>query len=67
MRRALELGAPNIILVHNHPSGDPTPSPEDVKLTLQIAALGATMSIIVHDHLIIGREGHASLKSLRLF
>ena len=67
MRRALELGAANLILVHNHPSGDPTPSPEDVKLTLQIAALAATMSVVVHDHLIIGRQGHSSLKSLRLF
>lgn len=67
MRRALELGAANIVLVHNHPSGDATPSPEDVKLTLQIAALGATMGVVVHDHLIIGRDGHASLKSLRLF
>ena len=67
MRRALELSAANLILVHNHPSGDPTPSPEDVKLTLQIAALAATMSIAVHDHIIIGRQGHASLKSLRLF
>lgn len=67
MRRALELGAANLILVHNHPSGDPTPSPDDVKLTLQIAALAATMSLAVHDHIIIGRQGHASLKSLRLF
>ncbi len=67
MKRALDLGAANLILVHNHPSGDPTPSPEDVKLTLQVAALASTLGIVVHDHLIIGRQGHASLKSLKLF
>ncbi|ACB96466.1 RadC family protein [Beijerinckia indica] len=66
IRRALELGACAIILVHNHPSGDPTPSKEDVQITQQIVALGKAMQISVHDHLIIGKQGHASLKSLQL-
>jgi len=67
MRRALELGASALILVHNHPSGDPTPSREDIAMTQQIAALGKGLEISVHDHLIIGRQGHVSLKSLQLF
>ena len=66
VRRALELGATAIILAHNHPSGDPTPSPADVKMTQQIAAIAQTMGISVHDHLIVGRNGHASLKGMRL-
>jgi len=66
MRRALELNATALILVHNHPSGDPSPSGSDVQMTHEIVALGKSLNIIVHDHLIIGRHGHASLKGLRL-
>lgn len=66
MRRALELGACAIILVHNHPSGDPQPSTEDIQLTHQIIAVGKPLKVIVHDHLIIGKHGHVSLKGLRM-
>ncbi|MGA2637957.1 RadC family protein [Methylocella sp.] len=66
MRRALELGASALILVHNHPSGDPEPSTEDIYLTHQIIAVGKSLKIAVHDHLIIGKHGHASLKGMRL-
>ena len=61
MRRALELSASAIILVHNHPSGDPEPSTEDIHLTHQIIAIAKLLSVEVHDHLIIGKHGHASL------
>jgi DNA repair protein RadC len=66
MRRALELGASALILVHNHPSGNPEPSSEDIYLTHQIIAIGKPLKIAVHDHLIVGRHGHASLKGLKL-
>ncbi len=66
MRRALELGASALILLHNHPSGDPEPSTEDIYLTHQIIAVGKSLKVAVHDHLIIGKHGHASLKGLRL-
>jgi DNA repair protein RadC len=66
VRRALELAATAILLVHNHPSGDPTPSEADVKMTLEIIAMASPLGIVVHDHLIVGRHGHASLRSLRL-
>ncbi|HLJ72494.1 MAG TPA: DNA repair protein RadC [Roseiarcus sp.] len=66
VRRALELSASAIILVHNHPSGDPTPSGADVKMTQEIIAMGAPLGVAVHDHLIVGRQGHASLKALRV-
>lgn len=66
VRRALELGASAIILVHNHPSGDPTPSSSDVEMTKQIIDAARTLDIAVHDHLIIGRNGHTSLKQLGL-
>jgi DNA repair protein RadC len=66
VKRALELGASAIILVHNHPSGDPTPSSSDVDMTKQIIDAAKTLDIAVHDHLIIGRGGHASLKQLGL-
>jgi len=55
-----------IILVHNHPSGDPQPSTDDIQLTHQIIAVGKPLKVAVHDHLIIGKHGHASLKGLRL-
>ncbi len=66
VRRALELSATAVILVHNHPSGDPTPSTQDVKMTLDIIAVAQPLGVAVHDHIIVGRDGHASLKSLRL-
>jgi DNA repair protein RadC len=55
MRRALELSATAIILVHNHPSGDPTPSRADIEMTNKIAETGKTLNIAVHDHVIIGK------------
>jgi DNA repair protein RadC len=66
MRRAIELGASAMILVHNHPSGDPEPSTSDIHLTHQIIAIGKPLNILVHDHLIIGKHGHVSLKGLRM-
>ena len=67
VRRALELSASCLILVHNHPSGDPTPSSADVDMTRQIVEAARTLRISVHDHLIVAREGVASLKALGLF
>ncbi|MBI1386339.1 MAG: DNA repair protein RadC [Rhizobiales bacterium] len=64
VRRALELSATAIILVHNHPSGDPKPSRADIEMTQRIIEAAQTIGITVHDHIIIGRNGHASLKSL---
>jgi DNA repair protein RadC len=66
IKRALELGATAIILVHNHPSGDPTPSKADIDMTREIAFAAKALGISVHDHLVIGRKGHASFKSLNL-
>lgn len=65
--RALQLSASAIILAHNHPSGDPTPSKADIEMTKTIANIGTQMGIVVHDHIIIGKSGHASLKGLGLF
>jgi DNA repair protein RadC len=66
VRRALELSATAVILVHNHPSGDPTPSGADIELTRQIVAAAKTLSISVHDHIIIGRNSQASFRGLGL-
>src|SRR5271157_4555802 len=66
MRRALELSATAIVLVHNHPSGDPTPSTQDVRMTLEIIAVAKTLGLAVHDHIIVGRDGHASLRGMKL-
>ena len=66
MRRALELNATAMILVHNHPSGDPSPSGPDIQLTQEIVALGKSLNVAVHDHLIIGRDGFTSFKGLQL-
>jgi DNA repair protein RadC len=66
VKRALELGASAVILVHNHPSGDSSPSASDVEMTKQIVDAAKTLDIAVHDHLIIGRNGHTSLKQLGL-
>ena len=62
MRRALEWSSSNLILVHNHPSGDPAPSQGDIDLTKAVVAAGKPLGITVHDHLIVGREGVASLR-----
>ena len=66
IRRALEVGATAIILVHNHPSGDPTPSNADIRMTQDIIGIAGPMGISVHDHIIIGRNGHARLRGLKL-
>jgi DNA repair protein RadC len=66
VKRALELSATAIILVHNHPSGDPTPSRADIQMTQQIIAVASPLGISVHDHIIVGKDGHASLKGLKL-
>jgi DNA repair protein RadC len=66
VKRALELSATAIILVHNHPSGDPTPSRADIQMTQSIIEIAKPLGISVHDHIIVGREGHASLKGLKL-
>ena len=65
VRRALELGATALVLVHNHPSGDPTPSTADIRMTHEIIAIAKPMGIAIHDHLIVGRHGHSSLKALK--
>lgn len=66
VRRALELRAAAMILVHNHPSGDPTPSRADAEITREIVKAADILGVKVHDHLVIGRHGHASLKQLGL-
>ena len=66
VKRALELSATAIILVHNHPSGDPTPSRADIQMTQAIIDVAKPLGIAVHDHIIVGKDGHASLKGLRL-
>jgi DNA repair protein RadC len=66
VKRALEVSATAIILVHNHPSGDPAPSRADVEMTKAIIEAAKPFGIAVHDHLIVGKDGHASLKALKL-
>ncbi|MGM4909505.1 RadC family protein [Rhizobium sp. 768_B6_N1_8] len=66
VRRALELSATALILVHNHPSGDPTPSRADIDMTKMIIDAAKPLGIAIHDHIIIGKDGQASLKGLRL-
>ena len=63
LRRALELGASNMIMLHNHPSGDPTPSRADIEITNRMIEAGQPLGVKVHDHLVIGKSGHVSLKS----
>lgn len=63
IRRALDLGASALILVHNHPSGQAEPSRADIDITNRIAEAGRLLGIVVHDHVIIGRQGHVSLKA----
>ncbi len=66
LRRALELGASAVILVHNHPSGDPTPSKGDIDMTREVITAARALKITVHDHIIVGREEVVSLKALGL-
>jgi DNA repair protein RadC len=66
VKRALQLEASSLILVHNHPSGDPSPSRADIEMTREIVAAAKALKIAVHDHLVIGRGSHASFKSLGL-
>ncbi len=66
IKRALELSATALILVHNHPSGDPSPSQADIQMTKAIIAIASPLGISVHDHIIVGKGGHASLKGMRL-
>jgi DNA repair protein RadC len=66
VKRALELSATAMILVHNHPSGDPTPSRADIQMTKQLVDTAKPLGIAIHDHIIVGRNGHASLKGLQL-
>ncbi len=66
MKRALDLAASAVILVHNHPSGDPSPSKADIDMTRQVRNLGAGMGVIVHDHVIVARSGHSSFRSMGL-
>jgi DNA repair protein RadC len=63
IRRGLEVGATALILVHNHPSGSPEPSRADIQITQRIAEAGRPLGLTVHDHVIVGREGHVSLKA----
>ncbi|MDP5360489.1 MAG: hypothetical protein NWR52_10225, partial [Paracoccaceae bacterium] len=67
VKRALELNASALILVHNHPSGDPTPSDADIQMTQQIDAAANALGIRVHDHLIIGKSNETSFRAQGLF
>ena len=66
IRRSLELSATAIILVHNHPSGDPSPSSADVRMTKAIIDVAKPLGITIHDHVIIGKSGHVSLRARKL-
>jgi DNA repair protein RadC len=63
VKQALDIGASAMILVHNHPSGNPEPSRADIQITNRIADAGRLLGIVVHDHVIVGRDGHVSLKA----
>ncbi len=66
VKRALELAASAIIMVHNHPSGDPTPSKADIEMTRNVARAAEVVGVALHDHIIVGRTGHSSFKGLGL-
>ncbi|MGB0681828.1 MAG: RadC family protein [Magnetovibrionaceae bacterium] len=66
VKRALELEATALIMVHNHPSGDPTPSRADIAMTQEVKETSAKLDIVLHDHLIIAKKGHASFKAMGL-
>jgi DNA repair protein RadC len=64
--RAIQLGATAIIIVHNHPSGDPSPSSQDIRLTKDLIEAGRHMRVAVHDHVIVGNQGRSSMKAMGL-
>lgn len=66
VKRALELSASALVLVHNHPSGDPTPSRADIEMTKEIVAAAKPLGVVIHDHIIVGKQGHASFRNLGL-
>jgi len=66
VKRALELSATALILVHNHPTGDPTPSNADIDMTRKIINIASPLGIAVHDHVIVGKNGHASMRGLKI-
>ncbi|HEU4960547.1 MAG TPA: DNA repair protein RadC [Sphingomonas sp.] len=66
IRRAIDLGSASLILVHNHPSGDPSPSRADIDITRGVIEAGKRLGIAVHDHVIIGSQGHSSLRAMGL-
>ncbi len=66
IRRAIDLGSASLILVHNHPSGSPQPSRQDIEVTRHIISAGKSLGIMVHDHVIIGSDGHASMRAMGL-
>jgi DNA repair protein RadC len=66
VKRALEIGAGALVLAHNHPSGDPAPSKEDIAMTRSIVEACRPLGLVVHDHIVIGRDGVASFKNLGL-
>ena len=66
VKRALELGASALIMVHNHPSGDPTPSRADIKMTRHVREAGEKLGITLHDHIIVSHNGHRSFKEMGL-
>jgi DNA repair protein RadC len=66
IKRAIDLGSAAIILVHNHPTGDPSPSRADIELTRSVIDAGKRLGIAVHDHIVIGTQGHASLRAMGL-
>ena len=66
VKRALELGASAFIMVHNHPSGDPTPSKADIEMTREVKQAAAVLGVTLHDHVILGRGRHTSLRTLGL-
>jgi DNA repair protein RadC len=66
IRRAIDFGSAAIILVHNHPSGDPSPSKQDIALTREVVQAGKPLGISVHDHIVIGTKGHSSMRAMGL-
>lgn len=66
IKRALELGATALIVAHNHPSGDPSPSAADIRTTKELAEAAKVLNIVLHDHIIIGKSGHISLRGRKL-
>ena len=66
VKRVLDLSASAVVLVHNHPSGDPSPSRDDIAMTKAIVEAGRHLGLAVHDHVIIGKTGHASFRALGL-